>query len=185
MTTPSGFELAEDDSEISECIETPRRLCAACKIDPLKNSDGTPRTWMLTIEEGWAVFTCPSQGCEGRGPLDCTDIPDDIVWAEHAPPVPVTVHVEMDCGGTFSLWHGVTRCDHGWTFQVTPAIDSNALASLDRLRRYVESVKEKHRKTYLTTSDEAWQRNPICDYCEYSWPCSTIIDLRKHLALES
>jgi hypothetical protein len=33
------------------------------------------------------------------------------------------------------------------------------------------SVRESHVKGYRSTSDEAWNRRPICTGCRHEWPC--------------
>lgn len=34
-------------------------------------------------------------------------------------------------------------------------------------------LRAAHNKGYRNTSDEAWQRDPICTGCEHQWPCDT------------
>lgn len=45
------------------------------------------------------------------------------------------------------------------------------LDAADRIRHIIES----HVKGYRSTSDEVWDRQPICQECGQAWPCDTAV----------
>lgn len=38
---------------------------------------------------------------------------------------------------------------------------------------YLMDVARLHSKSYADTSDEAWNRNPVCSHSGHAWPCET------------
>lgn len=41
----------------------------------------------------------------------------------------------------------------------------------------VAAIREQHVKGYRSTSDEVYERQPICQGCGHAWPCDTAIVL--------
>lgn len=39
----------------------------------------------------------------------------------------------------------------------------------------IQQIIDWHSKGYNTTSDEAWNRSPICLCCRHAWPCDTAV----------
>ena len=38
-------------------------------------------------------------------------------------------------------------------------------------------LRARHTKGYRTTSDETWDRDPVCNGCDGAWPCDTTVAL--------
>lgn len=85
----------------------------ACKHEchDLKPTEADCNWWELHIEGGAIDIRCAACGCTYE-PL-CWD-GYELTYTDQ--PIPVRVQFEY-CG---SEWHGLDRCDHGWTIGVTP-----------------------------------------------------------------
>ena len=50
-----------------------------------------------------------------------------------------------------------------------------ARAARRAVSRVIEAITHEHVKGYRTTSDEVWDRSPICRGCNHAWPCDTAV----------
>lgn len=110
---------AEEGASFIAAALVEDKKCGPCQARVEHNLDGSPRDWLMTIDQGVVSLACPDCGAS---------FPLDIDYLATSEPIRVTAKYAADhpnIGG----WHYDVPCDCNWWFDIEPATERPEVAA--------------------------------------------------------